>query len=59
MEANVHRKLGRPKIEVERCYTKRHEGERSTETRSTRLENFENENSMDEPQNYMERQEMR
>ena len=35
MEVSGRRKIG---TEVERCYTKRHEGERSTE-RSTRPEN--------------------
>ena len=40
MEVSGHRKIGRPKL---RCYTKRHEGERSKE-RSKRPENVENEN---------------
>ena len=43
MEVNGHRNI---KTEVERCFSKRHEGERSTERRSTRPENMENENSM-------------
>ena len=42
-----HRK--KTKTEVERCYTKRYEGERSTERRGTRSENSENENLMRRP----------
>ena len=40
------------KIEVERCYTKKHEGQggRSTDGRSARQNNMENENSMHRPQ---------
>ena len=34
------------KTKVGRCYTKRHEGETSTDRRSKRTENVENENSM-------------
>ena len=36
----------RPKTYLERCYTIRYEGEMSTVRRSTRQENIENENSM-------------
>ena len=44
-------KVRKTESEVERCYTKRHEGElRSTERRSTRPENVEIENSMRRPQ---------
>ena len=37
------------KTEVERCYTKRREGERSTDRRSSRTENLENENVIRRP----------
>ena len=50
MELSGRRKIGKQKTEVERCYTKRPEGERSKERRSTIQEKMENENVMRRPQ---------
>ena len=49
MEVGGHRKMERPKPRW-RDVIRRHEGERSTERRSTRPENMVNENSMRRPQ---------
>ena len=50
MEVSGRRKIGKQKTEVERCFTKRPEGEGSAERRSTRTEKMENENFMRRPQ---------
>ena len=47
-ESEWRPKERKTETEVERCYTKRHEGERSTERRCTRTEKMGNENLMRE-----------
>ena len=46
MEVGGHRKMWKTKTEVGQCYTKIHEGDTSTDRRSTRPKNMENENLM-------------
>ena len=51
-EVNGTTKDRKAKTEVERCYTKRREGDRSTDRRSSRTENLENENAICRPQHW-------